>query len=315
MRTNEAFREYLENKFGKVVDYLLEDSKKEKSLKLKSGNDEELYNLKGKHKENNRQQVETHTKDKFPNFSNQPEWEGDPFPGWAFDFPGWIGSLDFKGDTPTRDIMVIGLEPHIQKRFYQVTYGFRKPHPDYFKDQEQLTDNKNLHNNLKALFGNENEAAEDFYKKFYVTDMCFFAPKGNANFIERVKPKWSEVRENVATKLLRQEIEFIAPKIIISSGLVIADFVDNKILKNIATPIEWIPPQNLWKESDSLRNLPFISLYGQGEAEEGKSKPRFIHVGVPHLASGLTQQYWTNGNRDELRKSLNKFMEENDLSF
>lgn len=304
-RNNEEFRKYLKNKFGKVADYLLE----EESLELKTGSDEELYNLKGNHEENNREQVKRHTEDQFSEFSSQTKWDGDSFPGWAFDFPGWIGNLDIKKDIPARDIMVIGLEPHIQWRFYQVTYGFRKPHPDYFKDKEQLTDNKNLHTNLKALFGSKNESAEDFYKQFYVTDMCFFAPKGNANLIGQVKPKWGDVRAQVAQKLLKEEIEFIAPKIIISSGLVIADFVDNKILKKIAHPIEWISPKDFWNEPGATKNLPFISLFGQGETEEGEPKPRFIHIGVPHLASGLTQHFWTDDNRKELRDRLSEFME------
>lgn len=301
-RKNEEFRKYLKNKFGKVADYLLEKD----SLTLKEGSEEKLYHQEGDHKSGNREKVEEILK--TPNSTNRIKLGNGPFPGWAFDFPGWIGSLDLKEDQPAKKIMVIGMEPHIQCSFYQVAYAIRKPFPDFFDNYQQLSDNYYLHNNLSGLFAEDTLSAEQFYHQFYITDMCHFAPKGNASLIKLI-PNWDQMRAMVAHEYLEKEIEFIAPKIIISSGLAVADFVDNKVLKKIAHPNKWIPPQEFWNQTGSNRNLPFISLYDRTDPKDGTLKPRFVHIGVPHLASGLTQHFWTDDNRKELRDRLSKFME------
>ena len=41
---------------------------------------------------------------------------------WTFDFPGWLGELNFKKSSVKR-IMVIGLELHVERFDFQITYG------------------------------------------------------------------------------------------------------------------------------------------------------------------------------------------------
>ena len=289
IRNKEAFINYLKNKFGdEVTDYLLDQNK----LELKEG---EFVNDRG---ETNKEKVKEHFSAHFGDeFARQSSGENPSFNGWAFDFPGWIGELTFKNNEPAKEIMVIGLEPHIENSDYQVTYGLRKKNSIEFEGK--------LDTNLKALFPHN-----DFYKQFYITDMCFFAPKGNANLIKKVKPKWSEVRQEAAKKFLSDEIEFIAPKIIISSGLDVAHFVENEILKIKleAKVIKWLPQTKPpdWEfclEIGNLKNLPFITVY---EWKYGK----VVHLGVPHLASGRTQLFWTKENKEKLKVRIETILAE-----
>ncbi|MBK9014515.1 MAG: hypothetical protein IPM82_10745 [Saprospiraceae bacterium] len=43
------------------------------------------------------------------------------FDWWAFDFPGWIGGMDFEKER-LKEVMIIQLEPHIKDHDYQIVY-------------------------------------------------------------------------------------------------------------------------------------------------------------------------------------------------
>ncbi|PCE62896.1 hypothetical protein [Sediminicola luteus] len=105
---------------------------------------------------------------------------------WAFDFPSWTGELDFNKQH-IKEIMVIGMEPHIRDRFFQATYGLRETKKNEFHEIDEGA-NKNLWNNLNSLFGNKKDyKVRDFLDKFYVTDLSHFAIKGEAKEILKVK--------------------------------------------------------------------------------------------------------------------------------
>ena len=176
--TNETeFREFLEKIYGKhITNVLLEKD----YLTLKKGDAEKLYH--GDLEKNKCQVVDllhklNHTED----FIKQNEW--------AFDFPGWIGTLDLSQDN-VKDILVIGMEPHIGngQRTAQVTYGLRETADNEFSD----LDNVWLLNNLKNIFTENSEyyplekfkknpIAKEFLNRIYITDMSPFAIKGSAN--------------------------------------------------------------------------------------------------------------------------------------
>lgn len=70
----------------------------------------------------------------------------------------------------------------------------------------------------KEVCENNNETElKKFINQFYITDLCHFAPQGNANLINNVS-KWSKIRESVAKEFIKNEIEIINPKIILAQG-------------------------------------------------------------------------------------------------
>lgn len=42
---------------------------------------------------------------------------------FSFDFPGWIDTLDFNRSS-AKEILILGLEPHIEFYYYQICYDF-----------------------------------------------------------------------------------------------------------------------------------------------------------------------------------------------
>jgi hypothetical protein len=274
IRNDDEFKKYLCQKFGdKVVTLLLEEN----SLKLKEGNGN-LFS-----QDTKAENINVVSTVLMPEFSKECDNSKD----WAFDFPGWIDALFFEKGKPAKKIMVIGLEPHIQNTYYQVTYGLRE------SSKNQISfDNLQLKNNLSTLFGKANE--RDFYNQFYITDMISFAPKGNANSIQGIK-QWGKIREHAADKYLNEEIQYIAPLVIVSSGKPVGYYVEKNILQKIGTRIDNIDPPTM--NVAGLKTIPFISVYEWGFG-------KVMHLTVPHLASGQTKSYWNNGLGGMLHKSL-----------
>ncbi|MBI5452909.1 hypothetical protein HY945_05610 [Candidatus Gottesmanbacteria bacterium] len=130
---------------------------------------------------------------------------------WSFDFPAWIGEFEPK------EVMIVGLEPHIQENDYQTVYEFGET------SNKSIQADHFLWKRLCFLFSEEKEFSEEkkldtkILQKFYITDLCHFAPKGNANKIKVLK-NWKNIRKNVADKFLIQEIELVQPKIILAQG-------------------------------------------------------------------------------------------------
>ena len=222
---------------------------------------------------------------------------------WAFDFPGWIGSLDFNLEN-VREIMVVGMEPHIDDRSYQTTYGLRKTTNGF----EEIKDgnNKNMWKTLYAVFNEQKLANDDecykeeFLSKIYITDLSHFALKGAANQMKKY-PDWIKIRKAVATEFLTKEIEFIKPKFIVSQGNEVARSLENSIF-NKDRDWERLDIFDDFKEKQSwYKSTPVLQKFKKGDLE-------VIHVKLPHLASGYTQRVWKllDGNENEnFRKELN----------
>lgn len=157
---------------------------------------------------------------------------------WAFDFSGWIGELDFSKPS-VRKFMVVGLEPHIERFDFQITYGLSDTAPVSNEKRFSIDNNKAnfirckedsslIWTNLFKLLANEvdqrsvqeeenEQTLEGFLQQFYITDLCHFAPRGKANTIHKV-PNWKKNRFKVADHFLKNEIEIINPKVIIAQG-------------------------------------------------------------------------------------------------
>lgn len=263
---------HLQEKYGEEIYYSLVDGTKK--LKLKKGANYELY------KDNLEKQI-------IERFIVPITRTKEDKKEWAFDFPGWIGALENKGKDNNKEIFVIGLEPHISESSFQVTYGLRETKENEF-DEICFGNNKKLWKNLFDLFNSESTTIDKFFlNRFYITDLCHFAPRGNANLIREI-PNWEKIREEIALKYIPNEIDLLSPKFIVSQGLAVCDIIDNKILKKIGKVLDWISPEELNRNFETrYKNLPFLSKY------EFKGKILY-HIGLPHLASGNTNDFWKN---------------------
>lgn len=191
---------------------------------------------------------------------------------WAFDFPGYTGSFS------TRKYMVIGLEPHINQHNFQKTYDIDIMASSYDTDSKKQIattayplpgNSRKLWRRLIDLTGNEPvNSKEDwlqFVSQFYITDLCHFAPKGQANLISGIKD-WIEIRAKIAGKFLSEEIALVKPDVIITHGSVAAVTV-GQILGTFDTSEKL--PQSHRSSDGSIR-----------------------HISVGHLASGASNGWW-----------------------
>ncbi len=156
---------------------------------------------------------------------------------WAFDFSGWTGKLR-NGNDQLKKYMIVGLEPHVERYDFQVTYGLSDKTPQGSQRFELDLNNEfeikcnddssliwsNLFK-IMASFNQQNELLKkgneqimfDFLDKFYIVDLCHFAPQDKAKAINDVKD-WDKIRFKVASHYLTKEIDIIKPKVIITQG-------------------------------------------------------------------------------------------------
>lgn len=274
----------LKEKFG---DEVLKSMLDFENMKLNFGSAEERYS-------------KINTKEIIKEFYPEVSFDVD----WAFDFPSWIGSLDFSKPN-VKDIMVIGMEPHVrnEKISFQATYGLRETAPNEFKElsngNKPLSNGNNprLWNNLNALFGSsEDYENRDFLSKFYVTDLSHFAVSGKAKEVNKIKG-WPKTRNEIAKKFLKREIEVINPKYIVSQGNAVADFIDRML-------DSWELEKNIQPQDFECGLLP----------ERCKNTPAFkryslngnktIHLRLPHIASGNGNYFWIPAKKNaEIRKA------------
>lgn len=283
MRQN-IFRAHIENKFGKHITDSILDSVK---LKLLTGKKEELYKS-GFLKLNN---------EKIRNLL--PEWYNDiEKKEWAFDFPGWIGELDFTKNN-AKEIMIIGMEPHIGYRDFQVTYGLRETSENEFDEIDEFKPNEMLWRNLFGIFGKgSNYKSKEFLNRFYITDMSHFAVQGQANEMLIFK-NWAKIREEVAQSYLVNEIELILPNYIVSQSNVVADFIEYKFLDKkgeiIATK----------ETGDFKTELPMKCKTSPVFKKYRIFNQEIIHLRLPHLGSPNANYFWTPAQKENRERRLN----------
>lgn len=242
---------------------------------------------------------------------------------WAFDFPGWIGTLDF-AKVNVKDILVIGMEPHIGDEYekdgeiidrtVQTTYGLRETGESEYSELSEHLGNRMLWNNLNSIFNNNDELYNidnyknnldpEFLRRIYITDMSQFAVKGLAKKANIAN--WKKIREDNAEKYIVRTINFIMPKYIISQGNAVANFIDRILIDNKQIE-ELKPTEFLVGRNTRYKNFPHFKSY---ELNSNK----IIHIRLPHLASGLTNGFWLPNNlmerrpkMDEIRMQLENF--------
>lgn len=226
---------------------------------------------------------------------------------WAFDFSGWIGELDFSNDS-VKEIMVVGMEPHIGKRDFQAAYGLRETGNNEFGELDEYSPNTFLWKNLNGFFGqSEDYKSKEFLNRFYITDMCHFAEQGKANLVQKIKG-WSKVREAIAAIFLKREIELIKPKYIISQGNDVANFIEYKFLNKVGQIIAKKSTSDFRTElPPQCANSPKFKKY----EVNGRT---IVHLRLPHLASGNGNYFWIPAQKEKrkiriagLKKELLEF--------
>ncbi len=221
---------------------------------------------------------------------------------WAFDFPGWTGKLDFKNEH-VRKYMVIGLEPHIEDFDFQITYGLSERTPlnnekrfsigqnDSILCKDGLTIWSNLFNLIatketqKNVYKGRNEMMlMKFLNQFYITDLCHFAPQGEAKKIKDID-NWENKRFIVAKHFLEEEMKIINPEIIIAG---------NKVFKIVTRLLGVKQSQTTFK----------ISVGKQSQSINFAQKDKLKIIGLPDIGSQLTHKTFWMRNLKQARDFL-----------
>lgn len=287
------YHQFLEEKYGKHVTRTLLVPDK---LELQKGIADSLYTL--GYLDQNKEKVRELLNSYAPTDSNIVEERE-----WAFDFSGWIGELDFSRGS-VKEVMVIGMEPHIGKRDFQVAYGLRETEYNEFEELDEYAPNTLMWKNLNSFFGHsEDYRSKEFLNRFYITDMCHFAVQGKANLVQKIKG-WSKVREAIATYFLKREIELIKPKYIVSQGNNVADFIEYKFLDKVGNLIDKKSTRDFKTDLPSqCANSPKFKKYEIG----GRI---IIHLRLPHLASGNSNYFWIPAQKEERKMRLESLRKE-----
>jgi hypothetical protein len=225
---------------------------------------------------------------------------------WAFDFSGWTGKLHNVNDH-LKKYMIIGLEPHVERYDYQVTYGLSDKTPqgsprfELDLDSEfeiKCNDDSSLiWSNLFKIMADDNQKNElfkkgnkqimfDFLEQFYIVDLCHFAPQDKAKAINDVKD-WDKIRFKVASHYLTKEIDIIKPKVIITQGNGVFNEL-KKILKIKETksyPLKF--GKNTWSVKTGINSNNNIKV-----------------LSIPHFGTILNYKTFYQNNRDLVTKTL-----------
>ena len=286
MGREEKFRQHLENKYGKdVTDLLYNDGKiTTENIKVLSEEGQKI--------------VQNHLNviDEKINFNFiENEYK------WAFDFSGWTGKIDFTSDR-LKKYMVIGLEPHIERFDFQITYGLSDNTPISNESRFSIdcekpefiqckNDSSLIWTNLFKLLASEETIKEvkdnkneiklkEFLNQFFITDLCHFAPQGSANLINKVS-KWSKIRESVANEFIKKEIEIINPEIIFTQGT------------------------DVFNTLKKILNIDEYMTYSLGNGSVRVAQFGNIRIiGLPHIGSTMIHRtFWIN-NISNVREKL-----------
>lgn len=234
---------------------------------------------------------------------------------WAFDFPGWLGQL--KSTIHTRKkYMIIGLEPHVERYDYQITYGLSDKTPSGTKRFE-IDRNSKLEircnddsgiiwTNIFKLIAKENEIREvlineservlsEFLNQFYITDLCHFAPQDKAKAVHGIK-SWRKIRRTIAEEYLNEEIELLKPKVIITQG--------SEVYKEVKKLLKCKEIGKYPVEFSSGVNWNVI-------AAETTGNMKYRVISLPHIGSITTYRTFYSSKLEKVRDVLikNKLLE------
>jgi hypothetical protein len=224
---------------------------------------------------------------------------------WAFDFPGWLGALGMNGSTDKK-YFIIGLEPHVERYDYQVTYGLSKTTPkgeERFSigEPERFTinckeDSSLIWSNLFHILATEEEINDvsknkdkeilmRFLSQFYITDLCHFAPQDKAKAIFGIK-NWKSIRFNVAKHFLKSEIEIVNPKVVIAQG--------NGVFSELSRILD-------------LKEIESYPIEGTNwSLKKGIFKNGYKVLSLPHFGSKMNYNTFWRKHRDKVRRILIK---------
>ena len=221
---------------------------------------------------------------------------------WAFDFPGWLGVLGLNGSA-NKKYFIIGLEPHVERYDYQITYGLSKTTPS---GEERFSvgtpekfiidckeDSSLIWSNLFQILATEEEIKEvgnketlmRFLSQFYITDLCHFAPQDKAKAVFGIK-NWKSIRFNVANYFLKSEIEIVNPKVIIAQG--------NGVFSELSRILD-------------LKKIETYSIEGtRWSIKRGIFNNNYKVLSLPHFGSKMNYNTFWRKHLDTVRRILIK---------
>lgn len=313
MGKEKEFKQHLEKKYGEEITKRLYNDGKIQTNFIKRKNKED-QNL-----------IKNHLRDNIINenikFDIVDEYH-EKDNNWAFDFPGWTGTIDFS-KTNLKKYMVIGLEPHIEIFDFQITYGLSDYTNNYKDESTVLPDgivsrfsiiqNENnyigsiddsgiIWSNLFKLFAdditinevknNNNKLELDkFLNQFYIADLCHFAPQGKANQIKKIK-NWNKIREKIAEQFLKKEIEILNPEVIIIQGIGVFNVITKMLGVSSNKKVLFEEPYSEkinWKiRGADYNNIKIICL--------------------PHIGSQMTYNTFWHKSILSVSKKLNEYL-------
>ncbi len=225
---------------------------------------------------------------------------------WAFDFSGWLGKLETR-EQHLKKYMIIGLEPHVERYDYQITYGLSEKAPN---GQKRFTvnlenkfeigcenDSSLIWTNLFKILANNDQIEEVlnkgnekemkiFLNQFYIADLCHFAPQDKAKAVHDIKD-WKKIRYEVALHFLKKEIDLIKPEIIITQG--------NGVFKELKRILRF-------NESNSYPIGFGKNTWLVKRGQEVNSNYEIISI--PHFGTELNYKTFYMKNRESVKKIL-----------
>ena len=147
---------------------------------------------------------------------------------WVFDFPGWVGCLDFSNGNPARELIVIGEDPHLTGNLssFDVYCAYGMCH-------ERVLLNERLWQIVPYAFGHNNSINikdnMECLKNYYATDLCYMSPKGVSAEEKKTSVLLRKIRARIGKSFVLRQIEIIKPKYVVCNGSTSYEYLKKNI--------------------------------------------------------------------------------------
>lgn len=199
---------------------------------------------------------------------------------WSIDFPSWTASFDQKKG---KGIFVIGAEPHIHFRFVQTVYGLNGENTV----DSYIENNHPLFKYLAEIVAYKFKISkEDALNECYLTDLFPLSPMrggglsvGSADKLQALigSENWQTIRFNYAREHLKNEIEGVKPKLIITQG--------KGVLQEIAKILGGLT---------NFTEIPIVPKKGNRQFIRLTSWNEIPIISVPHIGSQRMRTFWNS---------------------
>jgi len=136
---------------------------------------------------------------------------------WIFDFPGWIGKLNFNNNClPAKTIMLIGQDPHLPK---QTKYGHYELYAAYAACDPNEIEKQYIWSVVPFITGFTSSKQDALGKNLiYSTDRCYIAPKHVSANEKDKNAHWQIISNIIGEYFIIKQISILKPMIVVSNG-------------------------------------------------------------------------------------------------